>query len=292
MLLEQRRVPGLESAKVVRSEAPFGSSRFDFLMEEDRGRFFLEVKSVTLFGNGAALFPDAITERGRRHLLELAELGSDAARTDEPKPVVLFLVHSNRVERFLPDYHTDLDFSRTLLQVRNWVRTLPVALGWTSSLRLKGRPKPLSIPWAFIEKEAQDRGAYLLLMKLTENRSIRVRKLGELRFESGWYVYVGSAMENLTARIARHLRHRKRLHWHVDYLREAAVQCRALPIRSSSRQECVLAKAMGSILTPGPAGFGSSDCDCPTHLFYSPELPLYLRGFHKTLESFRMPKGV
>ncbi|MEJ2145150.1 MAG: DNA/RNA nuclease SfsA [Acidobacteriota bacterium] len=105
-LLEQQRIPGLESAKVVRSEVPLGSSRFDFLMEENRERFFLEVKSVTLFGNGAALFPDAVTERGRRHLLELAGLGSDAARTDEPKPVVLFLVHSNRVERFLPDYHT------------------------------------------------------------------------------------------------------------------------------------------------------------------------------------------
>ncbi len=291
-LLEQQRIPGLESSSVVRSEVPVGSSRFDLLMEEERGQFLLEVKSVTLFGNGAALFPDAVTERGRRHLLELAERGSEADQSGGPKPVVLFLVHSNRVDRFLPDYHTDLDFSRTLLQVRNRVRILPVALGWNSSLELKGRVKRLPIPWNFVDNESQDCGAYLLLMRLAENRRICVGRLGELRFESGWYVYVGSAMRNLTARIARHLRHRKHFHWHVDYLREAAMECRALPIRSSLRQECALAEAMGSILTPGPAGFGSSDCDCLTHLFYSPEFPLHLRAFHKTLEPFRMPKVV
>ena len=160
------------------------------------------------------------------------------------------------------------------------------------SLRLKGRPRPLSIPWDFIEREAEDCGAYLLLMKRNANRSICVGRFGELRFERGWYVSVGSAMQNLTSRIARHRRHRKRLYWPVDYLRGAASECRALPIRSSPRQECASAEAMGSILKPGPAGFGSSDRGCPPHLLQSPEFPLHLRKFHKTLEPFRMPKVV
>jgi sugar fermentation stimulation protein A len=79
-LLDRGRVPGLDSARVVRTEVTHGRSRFDFLMEDECGTFPLEVKSVTLFGNGAAMFPDAVTERGRRHLVELAELGDVASR--------------------------------------------------------------------------------------------------------------------------------------------------------------------------------------------------------------------
>ncbi|MFZ0427029.1 MAG: DNA/RNA nuclease SfsA [Acidobacteriota bacterium] len=288
-LLERGMIPGLEAARVVRSEAVCGSSRFDFLMEEERGRFFLEVKSVTLFGNGAALFPDAVTERGRRHLLELAELASEAERLGEPRPVVLFLVHSDRVDRFLPDYHTDLEFSRTFLAVRDRVRLVPVALGWTPSLQIRGPVRPLTIPWDFLEQEVEDRGSYLLLMRLEEGRSISVGRLETIDFEPGWYVYVGSAMKNLTSRIDRHLRRRKRLHWHVDYLRQSASECRALPIRSSRRDECALAKALGSILRPSATGFGSSDCDCPTHLFHCTLSPLNIPDFHRMLEAFRMP---
>ena len=132
------------------------------------------------------ILPDAVTERGRRHLLELAELGSQAELGGRPKPAaVLSLVHSDRVDRFLPDYHTDLDFSRPQVQVRNRVRILPVALGWTPSLELKGRVKSLPIPWDFVERETRDCGAYLLLMRLAEDRRIRVGKWGELALEKG-----------------------------------------------------------------------------------------------------------
>jgi sugar fermentation stimulation protein A len=259
-------------------------------MEEGGKRFFLEVKSVTLIGNGAALFPDAVTERGRHHLLELAELGDEAARRGLPQPAVLFLVHSDRVDRFLPDYHTDFAFAETFLEARNRVRLLPVSVGWSRSLKLKENVRELPIPWDFLRREVRDQGSYLLLLRISERKRIATGRLGELGFPSGWYVYVGSAKIGLTARMARHLRKRKRFHWHIDFLRDQAVEGLALPIRSSQNQECVIARALSGVLTPHSPGFGCSDCSCLTHLYYSTGKPLDCRQFHQILERFRMPR--
>ncbi|NLS94524.1 MAG: DNA/RNA nuclease SfsA [Planctomycetaceae bacterium] len=97
-LLENRRIPGLERAELVGSAVKHGRSRFDFRMRQGRREFFLEVKSCTLFGNRVAMFPDAVTDRGRRHLVELAELGASGTR-----PCVLLLVQTQNVDYFMPD---------------------------------------------------------------------------------------------------------------------------------------------------------------------------------------------
>ncbi len=136
-------------------------------------------------------------------------------------------------------------------------------------------------------------GAYILLLHLVEGRHIRIGALGHLCFEAGWYLYVGSALRGLDARIARHRRHRKRLHWHVDYLRKACSEVIPLPIRSSRRDECPVARSISGLYHPGPPGFGSSDCGCPTHLFFSRDHPLYDRAFHALLQAYRMtPDGL
>jgi len=283
-LIEAGRIPGLEGASVVRSEVPVGRSRFDLLLRRGREEILAEVKSVTLFGNGVAMFPDAVTERGRRHLLELFSV----SRETENRPVVLFLVHTARVAWFLPDYHTDLAFAQTLLQVRDGVDILPVSIGWTRELALAPEVRPLEIPWEHLEREARDRGSYLLLLRLSRERRIEVGRLGPLVFPSGWHIYVGSAMAGLSARLARHARLRKRHHWHIDHLRQAADGVVALPIRSSRREECELARAVAALLEPGPRGFGCSDCACATHLFWSPADPLVSPAFHGLLQRFRM----
>lgn len=59
-------------AKII-PEKKFGNSRFDFYVESDSEKGFVEVKGVTLFRDGKALFPDAPTERGIKHLAELSE---------------------------------------------------------------------------------------------------------------------------------------------------------------------------------------------------------------------------
>ena len=65
----------------VQREATVGHSRFDFLLSDGQARFLVEVKSAGLIIDGAALFPDAPTDRGRRHVLELAALAASGERT-------------------------------------------------------------------------------------------------------------------------------------------------------------------------------------------------------------------
>lgn len=76
-------IPGFERYGDIRSEVKYGrGSRVDLLLEGPRGRVFVEVKSVTLYRDGGrGAFPDAVSERGRRHIEELQQvlLGGDRA---------------------------------------------------------------------------------------------------------------------------------------------------------------------------------------------------------------------
>jgi sugar fermentation stimulation protein A len=282
-LIERQSIPSLENVEVVKQEVSQGRSRFDFLLRENGSDLYLEVKSCTLFGNGVAMFPDAVTERGRRHLLELAQMGRNGIRA-----MILFVVHYPHVEWFMPDFHTDYEFSKALLEVRHDVKVIPVAIEWKPDLSIGQKVKSLEIPWEYLEEEIQDRGSYLLVLRLDQEKLLRIGQLGSILFQRGYYVYVGSAMTNLTARIKRHRRVRKKEHWHIDYLTQASDEFLSLPIRSSYRHECEIAETLSSILASGPPGFGSSDCHCQTHLFWSKNNPLHLKAFHDVLQHFRM----
>lgn len=282
-LIEEGCIPEFEHAEVVRAEVPVGHSRFDFLLRDAKGDIYLEVKSCTLFANGVAMFPDAVTERGRRHLVELAAIARGGTRT-----AVMFVIQSPNVQYFMPNYHTDLAFSETLLAVRDQVNILPVAVDWGRDLSLRRQANKLAIPWDYLEEEAQDRGSYLVVLAFEKEHTLAVGKLGHLTFQRGFYVYAGSAMANLSARLARHQRKTKKRRWHLDYIRPSAASFEGLAIRSSARLECPIAKALSETLKPGPKGFGSSDCRCPTHLFYSEINPFHRPEFHTLLEAFRM----
>lgn len=74
--LLRKKVPSLAGFRVVRSEPKLGKSRADLLLEDHRGKqWFCECKSVTLVRRGAALFPDAPTDRGTRHVKALTRQG-------------------------------------------------------------------------------------------------------------------------------------------------------------------------------------------------------------------------
>ena len=73
--LREKALNELSDWELERWEVPMGRSRLDFLLSAPDGRqLAMEVKSVTLVEEGVALFPDAVTERGARHLRELAEI--------------------------------------------------------------------------------------------------------------------------------------------------------------------------------------------------------------------------
>ena len=109
-------------------------------------------------------------------------------------------------------------------------------------------------------------GAYLLVMELPTDLSIMIGKLGIYHFKKGHYVYVGSAMNGLDQRIERHLRRRKKVHWHIDYFLPFTKVFRILYKTNNQREECRIANAFKKEFK-GIPGFGCSDCSCLSHLF-------------------------
>jgi sugar fermentation stimulation protein A len=98
-----------------RAEWPHGRSRFDFLLAGPGGqRLAVEVKSVTLEESGIALFPDAVTARGARHLTELAALAAAPGWGG----AVLFAVQRTRGTRVEAAAHIDPAFARALAAAR------------------------------------------------------------------------------------------------------------------------------------------------------------------------------
>ena len=83
----------------VKAEAKYGNSRFDFYVETANTRAFIEVKGVTLEENGVAMFPDAPTERGIKHLNELA-----ACINDGYDAYTVFIVQMKGITHFTPNY--------------------------------------------------------------------------------------------------------------------------------------------------------------------------------------------
>jgi Uri superfamily endonuclease/ADP-ribose pyrophosphatase YjhB (NUDIX family) len=120
-------------------------------------------------------------------------------------------------------------------------------------------------------------GAYALILNLSREEEIVVGRLGRFEFPAGWYVYLGSARGpgGLAARLARHRRSAKSLHWHVDYLRAQARPVGAWYVVGDERKECSWAEALSSLEGASlPAeGFGASDCHCPAHLVHFKRLP-------------------
>ena len=89
------------------------------------------------------------------------------------------------------------------------------------------------------------------------------------KFEKGYYVYIGSAMNSLVARINRHLSDDKKMHWHIDYLlKNEHSEIRDVLFNVSDKKiECDLASAITEN-GKGVPKFGCSDCNCSSHLIY------------------------
>ncbi|MBR6676900.1 MAG: DNA/RNA nuclease SfsA [Clostridia bacterium] len=97
----------------IRREYTYGDSRFDFYIEDNGRRAFLEVKGVTLECGGEARFPDAPTARGEKHLRHLIR-----ALDEGYEAYVLFIIQMKGVVSFTPNVATDPKFSRALSEAR------------------------------------------------------------------------------------------------------------------------------------------------------------------------------
>jgi Uri superfamily endonuclease len=118
----------------------------------------------------------------------------------------------------------------------------------------------------------------VLILWLASAKDVTVGKLGTISFARGFYAYVGSAMGAAGfKRVERHLDvstgRRKTQKWHVDYLLTVSEVIETIEIATQERIECTIAHNLGK--NPSLAcirGFGSSDCSCCSHLFYSRRL--------------------
>ncbi len=120
--LENKLIPELSTYHEIKAEVRWGlNTRFDFLLQNENERCYLEVKSVTLAEAGTAMFPDAVTARGTKHLRELMHVvasGSQAA--------MLFVVNRSDCRHFIPAEKIDPVYAQTLREaadkgVKIWV---------------------------------------------------------------------------------------------------------------------------------------------------------------------------
>lgn len=102
----------IEGMTLLKPEKQYGLSRFDFYAEAGNRKIFIEVKGVTLEQDGVARFPDAPTQRGIKHMLELQDAvnhGWEAA--------LIFVIQMKGIRFFEPNYDTHPEFGETLKQI-------------------------------------------------------------------------------------------------------------------------------------------------------------------------------
>ena len=126
-ILENPKLSPFGELKELKAEVKMGKSSMDFLLTHEDGReTVLEVKGCTLTIDGVALFPDAPTERGRRHLetlMDVRERGLDAA--------VLILVFRSASKCFSPNQGTDPKIATTFWKAMEaGVEVHPLVLGY------------------------------------------------------------------------------------------------------------------------------------------------------------------
>lgn len=98
-----------ENVTMIKPECKYKNSRFDFYIEADGKKIFVEVKGVTLENNGVVMFPDAPTERGLKHINELCDCVANGYEA-----YVVFVIKIDGTNCFTPNYTTHPEFAEAL----------------------------------------------------------------------------------------------------------------------------------------------------------------------------------
>lgn len=103
------KISALQNVNNIKREVTYGNSRFDIYFEKENSKGFIEVKGVTLEEDGLAMFPDAPTERGRKHIEEMA-----APVANGYEGFIIFLIQMKGVKAFSSNFSMDPKFSEEL----------------------------------------------------------------------------------------------------------------------------------------------------------------------------------
>ncbi|MDR3063502.1 MAG: DNA/RNA nuclease SfsA [Methanobrevibacter sp.] len=110
--IKSKKIKELNGYNKIKKEKTVGNSRIDLFLEDEKKKHpdcYIEVKGVTLVKGKTAIFPDAPTQRGKKHLEELIELKKQGFRA-----IVFFLIQHPLGNSFKPNWETDLNFSKML----------------------------------------------------------------------------------------------------------------------------------------------------------------------------------
>ena len=102
-------IPGLKGFSLVKREVKYGDSRFDVYAENEREKCFIEVKNVTYKEGDYALFPDAVTTRGLKHLQTLKKVKAKGMRA-----VMVYVIQRSDVSIFAPAKNIDPAYAKAL----------------------------------------------------------------------------------------------------------------------------------------------------------------------------------
>jgi len=100
---------------LIKPEAKYNNSRFDFYVETKNQKAFIEVKGVTLENQGVVKFPDAPTERGVKHIKELCD-----CMTEGYEAYVIFVIQMKDVLHFEPNADTHKEFAEVLKDAKKY----------------------------------------------------------------------------------------------------------------------------------------------------------------------------
>jgi len=127
-----------------------------------------------------------------------------------------------------------------------------------------------NIPVSISNMPSRLKGAYVLEFKIPKNSSLKIGRLGEIDFHTGYYYYIGSALNGLKSRMTRHILGTGKSHWHIDYLTKNYPISRAWCVITNEKIESEIAHEAEKRLEIGIKRFGCSDSPkAVTHLFKS-----------------------
>lgn len=118
-------------------------------------------------------------------------------------------------------------------------------------------------------------GIYILELSSAKNFKVGIKKFSDIKLNSGFYYYIGSAQKNYNSRLVRHLKKSKTIHWHIDHLTTNAflkINKIYLLENFSKDYECATVNSLEQLqnIVHPLDGFGNSDCKvCKSHLLYS-----------------------
>lgn len=109
--VKEEKIAEIGQVDLLKREVTYGASRFDLYFKQGEQEGFIEVKGVTLEREGVAMFPDAPTARGSKHVLELVEATQKGYQCS-----ILFLVQLKGCRKFTPNREMDPAFADALLK--------------------------------------------------------------------------------------------------------------------------------------------------------------------------------